>query len=72
MNIAREGAWRFANELVLESGSKLNRSIQEKDKKMANYGNYLKGKGWIEWVVLKIIRRHEVGTITEKIEALES
>lgn len=72
MNIAREGAWRFANELVVESESKLNQSIQEKDKKVANYGNYLKGKGWIERVVLKIIRRREVGTITEKIEALES
>jgi len=46
--------------------------ISEKDHKVASYVQILKGKGWIERVFLKIIRRREIGTVKEKIEALES
>lgn len=72
MNIAREGAWKFANEVVLLNGSERTSLISEKDHKVASYVQILKGKGWIERVFLKIIRRREIGTVKEKIEALES
>lgn len=71
MNIARDGAWKFANELVIAHGDERDILISEKDKKVAGYVRILKGKGWIERVVLKIIRRREIGTVKEKIEALE-
>ncbi|MDG1331610.1 MAG: DUF5995 family protein [Crocinitomicaceae bacterium] len=72
MNIAREAAWKFANEVVVTNGNARSLLISEKDHKVANYLHFLKGKGWIERVILKIIRKREIGTVKEKIEALES
>lgn len=70
MNIARDGAWKFANEVVVVNGDERNTLISEKDQTVANYVQFLKGKGWIERVFLKIIRKREIGTVREKIEAL--
>lgn len=72
MNIARDGAWKFANEVVVENGNAREILIAEKDHKVANYAQFLKGKGWIERVVIKIIRKREIGTTTEKISALQA
>lgn len=71
MNIARDSAWKFANEVVLTNGNARGILISEKDHKVAKYVGFLKGKGWIERMVLKIIRKRELGTVKEKIEALE-
>lgn len=71
MNIARDGAWRFANEVVATSGEERKGAISKKDEKVAGYVRILKGKGWIERVFLKMIRKRELGTVKEKIEALE-
>lgn len=71
MNIARDSAWKFANELVVENGNARGILIAEKDHKVAKYLRFLKGKGWIERVFLKIIRGREIGSVKEKIEALE-
>lgn len=70
MNIARESAWRFANQAVLLSGEDLLNAIFTKDEKVAGYVRVLKGKGWIERMILRIIRKREVGTVKVKIEAL--
>ncbi|MFK7786368.1 MAG: DUF5995 family protein [Crocinitomicaceae bacterium] len=70
MQIARDAAWKFANEVVVTNGEERKNVISEKDKKVAGYVQILKGKGWIERVVLKIIRKREIGTVKEKIEAL--
>lgn len=72
MNIARESAWKFANELVVVNGDEIQKQIKEKDKKVADYVRFLKGKGWIERMILGVIRKREIGTVREKIEALES
>jgi len=71
MNIARESAWKFANEIVVKDGDERQNKIDEKDEKVAGYGKLLKGKGWIERAIIGVIRRREIGTIKEKIEALE-
>lgn len=70
MNIARESAWRFANEVVALSGDDLHEAITSKDGRVAGYVRVLKGKGWIERIILGIIRKREVGTVRVKIEAL--
>ncbi len=71
MNIARDSAWKFANEIVVENGEERQIKIEEKDQKVAGFVRYLKGKGWIERAIIGIIRKREIGTIREKIEALE-
>jgi hypothetical protein len=70
MGIARDAAWRFANEVVVLNGNAKSIAIAERDHSVAGYVRILKGKGWIERVFLKIIRAREVGTVREKIEAL--
>jgi len=70
MGIARDGAWRFANEVVVLNANAMSIAISEKDYKVASYVRVLKGKGWIERVFLKIIRKREMGSVREKIEAL--
>ena len=72
MNIARDSAWKFANEVVVENGNGRGILIAEKDYKVASYVQYLKGKGWIERLILGIIRKRERGSVKEKIEALEN
>lgn len=72
MNLAREGAWKFANDVVVVNGNARSKLIAEKDQEVADYVRLLKGKGWIERVFLKMIRKRELGTVKEKIEALES
>ena len=71
MNIARESAWKFANELVIKDGDERQNKINEQDEKVAGYGKLLKGKGWIERAIIGVIRRREIGNVKEKIEALE-
>lgn len=71
MNIARESAWKFANELVVKDGDERQNKMDEKDEKVAGYGKLLKGKGWIERAIIGVIRRREIGSVKEKIEALE-
>ena len=71
MNIARESAWKFANEIVVKNGDERQNKIDEKDEKVAGYGKLLKGKGWIERAIIGVIRRREIGNVKEKIEALE-
>ncbi|MCJ8289115.1 MAG: hypothetical protein HRT58_08910 [Crocinitomicaceae bacterium] len=71
MNIARESAWKFANEIVVKNGDEKQNKIDEKDEKVAGYGKLLKGKGWIERAIIGVIRRREIGNVKEKIEALE-
>ncbi len=71
MNIARDSAWKFANQIVVENGEERQIEIEEKDQKVAGFVRYLKGKGWIERLILSIIQKREIGTIREKIEALE-
>lgn len=70
MNIARDSAWKFATEIVVLNGQSKIEKIDEKDQKVAGYVKVLKGKGWIDRVILGIIKKREVGSVREKIEAL--
>lgn len=70
MNIARDSAWKFANEIVVLQGGDRIAQIDVKDEKVAGYVRVLKGKGWIERLILAVIKKREVGSVREKIEAL--
>jgi hypothetical protein len=72
MNIARDSAWKFATEMVVLDGQSKTIKLDEKDLKVAGYVRVLKGKGWLDRLILKIIKNREVGSVREKIEALES
>ncbi|MDC8003662.1 DUF5995 family protein [Aureisphaera galaxeae] len=73
MNIAREGAWLFANELVFrDAGTTLNEMIAKRDKKIAKLGQSIVKPGRIERFIFRIIRFGERGTVADKITALQN
>lgn len=72
MNIARNGAWKFANELVnQEEKDKKEALISTKDMKTRELTKLIIPSGIIEKIVFKIIRIGERGNISDRIKALE-
>ncbi len=69
MTIARDGAWKFANELVQATDK--DSLIAERDQKIANLAQSIICPGRIERFVLWIIRFSERGSPSQKIAALE-
>ncbi|MBX2829276.1 MAG: hypothetical protein KTR22_14010 [Flavobacteriaceae bacterium] len=72
MSLARDGAWKFAKEIVLEKGTpKWDEMIFERDGKIETLGNSIVNPGRIERFIFWIIRISERGTVADKIAALE-
>jgi len=73
MNIARDEAWKFANQLVYRSdNSNLDDLISVRDEQVAKLGTYTVKPGILERIIFRIIRFGEKGSISDKIEALEN
>lgn len=71
MGLARDGAWKFANELALHTEkSKIDQAIILRDEKIAALSNKIVFKGTLERIVLRIVRFTERGSVSEKIELL--
>ncbi|GAB5399900.1 MAG: DUF5995 family protein [Aureisphaera sp.] len=71
MNIAREGAWLFANKLVFRSGdTSLDELIARRDIKIAKLGHSIVRPGRVERFIFRIIRFGERGSVADKINAL--
>jgi len=73
MNIARDGAWEFANELVAEE-EKTDREnlISIRDKKISELSKLITNPGIVAQIVFQIVRLGERGNPSEKIMALEN
>ena len=67
MELARDGAWRFAKNLANLSGKGLHEAIEQRDHKVAKNGRIVFPSGFIVNGILRIIRIGEQGTVGEKI-----
>lgn len=70
MELARDGAWKFAKQLASLKEINFQGAIIERDKKIAQKVNLILGPGLMAKVILKIIRLGERGTIKERIRHL--
>ncbi|XCF06817.1 DUF5995 family protein [Tamlana crocina] len=72
MGIARDGAWKFANELILEIEHLNDKNcILLRDEKIKALSGRVVSKGKLEKILFKIIRFTEWGSVSNKIEALK-
>ena len=71
MELARDGAWKFATELVKLSGSYKNTGIQNRDLKVAEKAKIVTDPGFVAKIILWIIRIGEKGSVAEKIKKLK-
>lgn len=71
MNLARDGAWKFANTLIDKSESEIENIIAERDTKIAKFGQSIIPNSWLLRSVFWIVRWGEKGTISSRINALK-
>ena len=73
MKVARDAAWRFANELVFEDDEiGRNHLISKKDEDVVQLSKIITSPGIFDGLICKIIRFGERGTPADKINALKS
>ena len=71
MKLARDGAWKFANQIATLPDQEINLSIQERDQKVADKVDIIIKPGLIATIILVIIRLTERGSVSEKIQKLK-
>lgn len=71
MNLARDGAWKFANTLNKTTVNDKENIILERDSKIANFTQSIIPKSWILRTIFWIVQIGERGTTSSKIKALE-
>lgn len=72
MQIARDGAWRFARELAASERTDWDTIIAQRDIKVARYGQVIQSPGWVINLALMLIRIGERGSVAEKIRTLDT
>jgi len=70
MKLARDGAWKFANNIAGLSGIELEQAIEQRDRKVANKTNVILNTGIVTSVLLKMIRISESGSVQNKIRKM--
>lgn len=71
MQTARDGAWKYANELVLLPEDQWETCILERDEKVTKIARLVSNPGYFVSAVFKLIRLFERGTVAEKITNLQ-
>ena len=71
MKKARDGAWKFANELHSAKKTDLSEMIAVRDLKVAKIAAYINPPGIISILVFRLIRLGERGDVTGRIEILK-
>jgi len=71
MNLARDGAWKFATTLANKSDSEIQTLIKQRDMKVADKAKLISNPGVIARLLFGIIRLGERGSIAEKIQKLK-
>jgi len=72
MEIARNGAWKFAVEVADSPKHKVASVIDLRDQSVAKIGNLITNPGWIVSTLFKIIRLGEKGAVSDKIKDMEN
>ncbi|NQX77787.1 DUF5995 family protein [Gilvibacter sp.] len=70
MSVAREGAWKYANEMVVLQGAAWDQEIVARDLKIEKLGRSIVRPGRIERFIFWIIRISERGSVNSKIKEL--
>lgn len=70
MQLARDGAWKFAESLAGQPAGEWNHVITARDKKVAAKAQIVTNPGFFIGLGLKIVRLGERGTVAGKIEIL--
>ncbi|MEM9340712.1 MAG: DUF5995 family protein [Bacteroidota bacterium] len=71
MERARDGAWKFANELHLAKQEDREQLILDRDTRIAEVAAYINPPGFIPRFIFGLIRLGERGTIKKRIKILE-
>jgi hypothetical protein len=70
MKLARDGAWKFANQLSATPDDQIHSSIEERDQRVTAKASIVTKPGLVASIVLFIIRVMERGSVTDKIRKL--
>jgi hypothetical protein len=70
MELARDGAWKYAKNLSALPEDNFNNAILERDKKVGQKAGLVLDPGFMANLIFKIIRLGEKGTVKEKIRHL--
>lgn len=70
MELARDGAWKFAKNLAGLTEKNFQDAIFDRDKKVAQKAGLVLEPGFMAKIIFKIIRLGEKGTVKEKIRHL--
>ena len=71
MKLARDGAWKFANQFIQVSEKEKYAAIALRDAKVAKKVNVILKPGLLATIVLRIIRITEPGSVAEKIRKMQ-
>ncbi|MDY8137781.1 DUF5995 family protein [Aquimarina sp. 2201CG5-10] len=71
MELARDGAWKFAVQIAETLENEQNELIVQRDHKVAEKANIITNPGFIANIILGIIRLGEKGTVADKIKNLK-
>jgi len=71
MKLAREGAWKYANQIANVPETDIQGWIDARDQRVADKVHIITKPGMIATVVLRIIRLTERGSVADRIQALK-
>jgi hypothetical protein len=71
MKLARDGAWKFANEFSKTPEYEQKNTLETRDQKVANVVKVITQPGLLATIALLIIRITERGSVAEKIQKLK-
>jgi len=71
MNLARDGAWKFAVTLADKNDTEIQELIKQRDIKVAEKAKLISNPGVIARIIFGIIRLGERGSVAQKIEKLK-
>lgn len=70
MELARNGAWKFAQELHQQPSIAWSDLIQARDLKVVKMARVVIGQGWLLRMLFRIIRWGEKGSVAQKMDQL--
>jgi hypothetical protein len=72
MELARDGAWKFARKLAEMGPEHYEQAIVERDLRVADLVGVILAPGWLQRTVIRLIRWTELGSPRQKIATLEA
>ena len=71
MEVARDGAWKFAKEVVHAPQAEAPPMINQRDDKIADFAQLITKHGWLERVIIGFIRMGERNKVSDRIRMLK-